>query len=153
MQGGDESEDGGWSVSDLVAAGMAAYILIPVAIILVVMVAVAFGGVLGTLGLSDGGESPDPPNASFQYELDAGLVVTHDGGDRLTATDVEIVVNGGTVGTWLELNGDLPVAEGSSVVVTTGVEPGDRVRIVWVGGGERHVLDTHTVGEYTLAVG
>lgn len=86
-----------------------------------------------------GGTVEGPPEAAFSVltEESGGDVVanvTHRGGEAAHPSDVAIEVAGERRGTWSELGGQGPglVAEGHSLRLTD-VEPGDEVRILWIG--------------------
>lgn len=83
-----------------------------------------------------------PPDAAFSVLTDesGGDVVanvTHRGGEAAHPDNVVVEVAGERRGTWSELGGQGPglVGQGHSLRLTD-VEPGDEVRILWIGDDE-----------------
>jgi len=141
-----ESDDDGRSV--LMLVGIAIAVLAVLGVVLVV-VTVILSAVIGTfvLGIGDQAGTAGPVTSlDFQYQ-DAGgtLTVTHDGGDSFSASAVEVIVDGETVGTWADFGDPGSVAIGDSIRID-GLQSGDTVRLVWTGvDGERQELGRYTV--------
>jgi len=126
-----------------------------IGVILMVAITVILAAVIGTFVLGLGDQVQDTsPQASFGFDYTAGdadtLEITHETGDELTASNVEVVISGssnddadvdGTY-TWTGdtdgLDGEGPISAGSSVTVsdsTTGATnldlSGATVRVTW----------------------
>lgn len=130
---------------------------------LLLLVSVGLGGVLllAVLGITGAsyvfgaGGSEGPPDAAFstvteQRGDDVVMNLTHRGGDAVDPDLVVVTVNGERRGNWTSLGGEGlgVVAPGHSLVLTD-VEPGDEVRLLWLGAenGEPVVLDRGVVDD------
>ncbi|EMA19650.1 type IV pilin [Haloarcula argentinensis] len=121
--------------------GMAVlFILIPIVVIVAAVVA-SF-----VLGMGSGGSDVAmAPQASFSFEYEQTpevvvAVVTHDGGDTISAEQLTIeVADGQTVG-WNSDDGEVTVGDQSSVSVEGGAE----VSLVWHGDDQTTVLARST---------
>jgi len=126
-----------------------------IGVILMVAITVILAAVIGTFVLGLGDQVQDTsPQASFGFDYtadDAGdtLEITHETGDELTASNVEVVISGADPSaedgayTWTDdgspgLDGEGPVSAGSTVTVsddTTGATDLDlseaTVRVTW----------------------
>lgn len=98
-----------------------------------------------------GGGQSGPPEAVFTVQTQAaadGVAanVTHRGIEAADPGDLLVSVDNETVGNWSSLGGQGPglVATGHTLLLRA-VEPGDVVRIHWVGDGEQVVLARETV--------
>jgi len=107
-----------------------------IGVILMVAITVILAAVIGTFVLGLGDQVQDTsPQASFGFDYtadDAGdtLEITHETGDELTASNVEVVISGadesGVDGTYAwtgdtdGLEGKGPVSAGSTVTVSNG---------------------------------
>ncbi|KAA9400096.1 type IV pilin [Haloarcula sp. CBA1130] len=121
--------------------GMAVlFILIP---IIIIVAAVIASFVLG-MG-SSGGDVAVAPQVSFTFEYEETTdgvvaVVTHDGGETISAEQLTIeVADGPTVG-WDDDDGEVTIGDQSSVSVEGGAE----VRLVWHGDDQTTVLAKST---------
>jgi flagellin-like protein len=86
-----------------------------IGVILMVAITVILAAVIGTFVLGLGDQvSQTTPSASFQFDYDAddtvgdNLTITHNGGDTLTASEVNVTVSGSNYGngsyTWASLD-------------------------------------------------
>ncbi|WP_435316984.1 type IV pilin N-terminal domain-containing protein [Haloarchaeobius sp. TZWSO28] len=98
-----------------------------------------------------GGQEPlNPPDTEFAFERtgETELRITHDGGEALTAGDLQIVVDGSRT-TWdatdFGIEPDDKVGEGDSTTIS-GVQSGQTVQLIYERGSRSYI-----VGEYTLA--
>lgn len=140
------NDDGGRDTVKIVAIAVAALVVLGV---LAVVVTVVLGAVIGSFVLgvgSQAGTAGPVATLTFQQGADAStLVVTHDGGDSFSASAVEVVVDGETVGTWADFGDPGTVEIGDSIRIG-GLQSGDTVRLVWTGvDGERQELGRYTV--------
>lgn len=117
-----------------------------VSVLLLIAVVVVMVGAIGTFMFGLGGtalQSGAPQSTmSFSWDQDADeLTVTHDGGPELTdqnSLGIQIWVEGQNTRTWANASGggeqDLPLQAGDDIALSgDSVDPGDTVRVVWVG--------------------
>ncbi|AUG48377.1 type IV pilin [Haloarcula taiwanensis] len=127
----------------LVGIGVSMAVLVILIPIIIVVSAVIASFVLG-MG-SGGGDVSVAPQASFSFEHEQTpdgvvTVVTHDGGETISAEQLTIeVTDGQTVG-WDDDDGRVTVGDQSSV----NVEGGTEVSLVWHGDDQTTVLARST---------
>lgn len=140
--GGESDEDGRDTTKILLV--VAAVILVPIVLLVVgVILAAVVGTFVVGLGTQPGNAVPQ---ASFEFQSSAdGLQVTHVSGESLSASAVEVTVDGERVGTWDELGDPGTVEPGDSILVP-GVDSGDTVRLVWDAGPS----ETGEIARYTV---
>lgn len=112
---------------------------IPVLIILVIPMVILLlfllSAVLGTFVLGVGDAQTAAPQATFDFEYDAGqdtVIVTHSGGDSIDADRLRVIVDGEMRGTWAQF-GDTDTAQAGDDVVLDGIESGDTIRLLYEG--------------------
>ena len=125
-----------------------------IGVILMVAITVILAAVIGTfvLGLGDQVQQTSP-NAQWNWELtgtDDSLNVTHEGGDTVTATNLEATggqaaacSESGTEYNWTSSD----VSAGSTCEVTDGEPTSDQeYRLIWTaeGGGSSSTLTSYT---------
>lgn len=111
----------------------AVVVAIPVVIVVAMVVLFVLSAVIGTFVLGVGSEQTTVPQASFDFDYDAGTVtVTHAGGDTYDADAVEVYVGGERRGTWSDLAAAQRIEPGSQLRIDD-VASGDRIRLVWNG--------------------
>ena len=104
-----------------------------IGIILMVAITVILAAVIGTfvLGLGDSVTGETAPQASWDM-ADApdgdGLVIAHNGGPSVEASNLEITVDGWSVSSGQQFGGT--VSAGSETTVT-GVSDGQEVQVIW----------------------
>ena len=137
-----------------------------IGVILMVAITVILAAVIGTfvLGLGDQVQQTSP-NAQWNWEVDSAnneLNVTHEGGDSVTATNLEATGPGvtdvdgtnagsGTAGGCNEAGvknewTDSDVSAGDTCLVDDDISPNEEFRLVWTaeGGGSSSTLTTYT---------
>ena len=115
-----------------------------IGVILMVAITVILAAVIGTfvLGLGDQVSSTAPQATfDFNFEDPDTLVITHEGGDRLTNTSLSIVVGSNTVYDqganitgWLEPQvwpTEITAGDSIQLDAKSGTHDGSTVRIVW----------------------
>ena len=132
-----------------------------IGVILMVAITVILAAVIGTfvLGLGQNVQST-APQASFSFDQDGNndVTVTHDGGDTIAHSNIEVKVNGNTAydgdtdGFWDNTNGE--VSAGDSKTITThqgdddtSLNSDDTIRVIWTSdsGENSQTLATYTV--------
>lgn len=118
---------------------------------LLIAITVILAGVVGfiVLGVDTGG--PDTPSAQLQFEQSSTspftVNMTHEGGDRIEADNVEVVVDGDATAedpaNWTADN----MTAGNTETVATNAESDDVIRIVW---NDPNSDKTSLLGEYTV---
>ncbi|WP_439028553.1 type IV pilin N-terminal domain-containing protein [Haloarchaeobius sp. DT45] len=113
-----------------------------------VMLAASVLGVAGAYVF--GGQEPlNPPETEFAFEPTGvtEVTITHDGGEPLTAGDLQISVDGSAT-TWSStdfgVSPDQQVTEGSSTTIA-GVQPGQTVLLIYERGSRTYVVDRYTL--------
>lgn len=110
-----------------------------------VAVTVILAAVVSMLVLGMGSDVDTNPQATFSFEAGAtGMVITHEGGDTLTESQVNVLVDGAD---------DTPTTDWSGTEVDAGdqyetaaVGSGDVIKVVWTGSnGDTAVLATYKV--------
>lgn len=131
-----------------------------VSVLLLIAVVVVVVGAIGSFmfGLQGTALSSGAPQATMSFSWDANaddLTVTHDGGPELTDQNslaVQIWVEGQQERTWANASGGgeqpFPIQAGDDITLSgTTVDPGDTVRIVWVGTDGKQ---TDTLAKFTI---
>jgi flagellin-like protein len=114
-----------------------------IGVILMVAIVVVLAAVIGTFALGFGEVSRETPQASFSFDYDDSaneLTITHESGDVLDRSAVEVVSNDGsasTVSSWPNTE----IVAGDQFVAGS-VSPDETVRVVWNAdsGGESATL-------------
>ncbi|WP_380675662.1 type IV pilin [Salinigranum sp. GCM10025319] len=116
-----------------------------IGVILMVAITVILAAVIGTfvLGLGDQVSTTSPQaQFSFDYDSDADEVtVTHDGGDSIDNSTLEVVNSSGGNETFT----DDPVSSGSSVTISA--TPGNTIRVIWSSPSDD---STATIGRFEV---
>jgi flagellin-like protein len=112
-----------------------------IGVILMVAITVILAAVIGTFVLGLGGSTTSAPQASFTFELaDTGTAdctlgsssqlvsVTHDGGDTIQGSNVDLAGGGATVNFDSDCSASGDITAGTSVLVDTDV---DNLRVTW----------------------
>ncbi|AEM58244.1 hypothetical protein HISP_13525 [Haloarcula hispanica N601] len=135
----DSWNDLGTAGKVLVGLGVGVAVLFILIPIIIIVAAIIASFVLG-MG-SSGGDVAVAPQASFTFEYEETTdgvvaVVTHDGGDTISAEQLTIeVADGRTVG-WDDDDGEVTAGDQSRVSVEDGAE----VSLVWHGDDQTTVL-------------
>lgn len=138
------SDDDGRDSKKLLIIVVLALVAIPVVIGIVVVLAAVVGTFVLGLGSQTGAVAP-AMSLTYDYQpAENSVTITHDGGDSFEAAEVEVVVDGQTVGTWADFGRPGNVGVGESIRVPD-VDSGDTVRLVWTGGDDRQVISSYTV--------
>lgn len=111
------------------------------------VVCVAIVGAWAGSGFIDDAVEPTP-DASFTHTYSDGtVIVTHAGGDAVTAEQtarLELVsVDGTSSTTWAAGTEPFPIVEGDSARLS-GIEPGDAVLVLWTGSDDDATVDILT---------
>jgi len=128
-----------------------------IGVILMVAITVILAAVIGTfvLGLGDQVQQTSP-NAQWNWEGgDSGVTVTHEGGDGVAASQVEVASSGLTAETCTgtDTDGDTTsawpddeISAGDSCETGNSVGADEEVRLIWTaeGGGQSSTLSTYT---------
>lgn len=136
-------------------SGQQVRLLLAISLGLGAVLLLAVLGITGASYVYGAGGSDGPPDAAFstvteQRGDDVVMNVTHRGGDAVDPALVDVTVNGERRGNWSSLGGEgLGVVAPSHSLVLTDVEPGDDVRLLWLGAedGDPVELDRGTVDE------
>ena len=116
-----------------------------IGVILMVAITVILAAVIGTFVLGLGENVQTTPQAKFNFDYNEGadyLTITHDGGDAIQSSNLNIT-GGGTDTSWTHAtnsSSSFEVAAGNSTIIE-GSEPiggteeavnaGDTIRVVW----------------------
>jgi flagellin-like protein len=132
-----------------------------IGVILMVAITVILAAVIGTfvLGLGDQVQQTSP-NAQWNWEVDGDdLNVTHEGGDTVTATNLEVTgsatptgatcsVEWGEDGAGSENNNwtSTDISAGDTCEANGAITPDEEYRLIWTaeGGGSSSTLTTYT---------
>ena len=122
-----------------------------IGVILMVAITVILAAVIGTFVLGLGDQvGTTAPNAQFSFDQDgeagttgATITVTHNGGDKVPADEIKVLVAGADAGTQFQSD----VSAGSAIDVDVTGETGEEVRIVWESsdGGDSSTLGTYEI--------
>ncbi|NLV05397.1 type IV pilin [Haloarcula rubripromontorii] len=139
----DSWNDLGTAGKVLVGLGVSMAVLLILIPVIIIVAAVIASFVLGIS--SGGGDVAVAPQASFSFEYeqttdDVVAVVTHDGGDTISAEQLTIEVTDGATVEWDDDDGEVTVGDQSSVSVEGGAE----VSLVWHGDDQTTVLARST---------
>ncbi|MFC7175838.1 type IV pilin N-terminal domain-containing protein [Halosegnis marinus] len=134
-----------------------------IGVILMVAITVILAAVIGTfvLGLGDQVQS-SAPNANFQFSYDSSaesFTITHNGGQDVEASNVEVQVNGDDAQAWADGSGSSgTISTGSSTAFgyngnSTGVPSafssgsGSDVLVIWSApnGGSSNTIGSSTI--------
>jgi flagellin-like protein len=117
-----------------------------IGVILMVAITVILAAVIGTFVLGLGDQvSNTAPQASFSFDYDGSdLTITHDGGDRLDAANIEITGDGATT-SWDAAGGTSTEFGAGASVTINAVSSTSTIRVTWQSpnGG-----DTATLGKW-----
>lgn len=129
--------------------------LSPARILVVLLVAVAILQVivLGVVVFGFEINAESAPQTRFTFDDGTLLHITHDAGDTIPESELEVVVgntsyNGTAMANW-STDGNVStgdtLAVGPGGEVDTALEDGETVRVVWVGNGPRSTLAATTI--------
>jgi flagellin-like protein len=138
-----------------------------IGVILMVAITVILAAVIGTFVLGIGQNQSTTPQATFDFEYntsadtsdstsEAGLVITHAGGDTFNqenSNDLTVKGGSGTSGSLsgadgVTFSGSLPASAGTTHnVAGNALSPGDTISVIWTGpGGDK----SQTVAEFDV---
>ena len=102
-----------------------------IGVILMVAITVILAAVIASFVLGLGDSTNTTPSASFDFDYDSNndeVTITHQSGDTLTASQVNVQVGGTDAGTQFE-GSYSEITSGSTITVTA--NPGDSVVVSW----------------------
>lgn len=120
-----------------------------IGVILMVAITVILAAVIGAFVLGIGGQQPDIPQTRFDFDFnDEGVTISHDSGDALTTANIDVVVDGSSLGEGaLDSGGSDNKYTAGEEIYSGSVDSGSEIRIIWRGSDSD---TTTTLGHTTV---